>query len=458
MSHRRSRSKVLLTGSILFAGVLALLTLAAEPGYTDDTDLLRKTTAKPYVMLILDTSSSMNLRLAGPDWLPLGGDDPRSRIHASKKALYDVFKTQERVNYGFMTFNQDELRVQAKHWLYAPEQSPSWSLAYPLVPAGVGADGTDDSFTLGRQVQLEAAGTCLTPLDLDRPDERAMASRFPKLGENGAAPTSLWVEQRNRVYLLTVSAPKIALEPLGSPAMTLLLESRRVSTCQGQNDDGSTGNVVFDLDETATVTFRLVGQHLMSDAGNRLQDDGAEGAGNDIEDQAGFWNWYDAVADTTCSEGSPFTGKGLESNYDDPEFAPPLTPADFPNSLESLLTSEDEYCSGLVCEDLKYRTVLDPILTEYRELDRGDSESRDRRSAGLRRCVLPDGFRGRRGNGLSGAQAPRPATRHCRWRDPVRQGNQRLPMLVSRPESGPGRKVYGRNESDSVQRRVAAGR
>jgi hypothetical protein len=364
MKHHANGPRGFWTAAGIVAGTVALLLLGGTPGYTDDTDLLRKNTAKPYIMLILDTSASMNLRTASTDWLPLGGDDPRSRIYQAKQALYEVFQGQSRVNYGFMTFNQDELRVQAKHWLYRPTSDASWALDYPKAPSGTGADATDDSFTIGRAVASNPGDpglSCANPLDLNNVTQRARASRWPKLGADGSTPTSLWVKKLTKTYKLTVSLASgtIGVVVEGGPDVQLALQAETYGDCALPSVE--TQNI--------ELGFELVGQHLMADEGNRLQDDGAEGGGNDTEDHGGFWNWSDALATAACSEGSPFTGKGLETNYDDPYFAASPPPG-FP--YPGQLTSDDEYCSGVVCDDLKFRTSIDPVFSEFRELDRGD--------------------------------------------------------------------------------------
>jgi hypothetical protein len=361
-----STLKGLLRISSVCAITLVLLLATGEPLRSDDTDLVRKNTSQPYLMLILDTSASMNLETASTRWLPLNGDDSRSRIYTAKKALYEVFATQTRVNYGFMTFNQDSLRVQSKHWLYVAAEAPdpSWPLAYPKIPSAGGADPREDSFTLGKLLwSRTVAGQCHEPLDLSNSVDRAIANRFSKLGEFGATPTFLWVTPGTNkpVYLLEVA---LAGGSLGDPTIDLELTSRKVSQCySGQG---------FIETISTTKTFQLVGDFLMADSGFRFDDDGAEGGGKDIEDHAGFADWGDARATTTCSSGSPFTGKGIESNYDDPVLF--ANPTGIPSALQGFLTKDDEYCDPSMssCDDLKFRTKVDPVFGQFRELDSGD--------------------------------------------------------------------------------------
>jgi hypothetical protein len=381
MTRTHSPLKGLLTAATIIGVAMALLVLSSKPGYTDDTDLVRKNTAKPYIMLILDTSSSMNLELASPRWLPLNGDDPRSRIYTAKRALYEVFQTQSRVNYGFMTFNQDNLRIQAKHWLYVPTEAPAfaWPVDFPRVPSQGGLDPEEDAFTLGKHLGSNTLGSCASPLDLSDSAQRAMANRFSKLDENGENVTFLWVTEGGGnappVYLIRVGAPSIpSSAALGDAFLTLSLTAWEAISCQG----GGPGPVFGEPIEVE-VPFSLVSDFLMTDAAcnqdtpDCFNDPAESGGGNDVEDIAGFGNWMDALATAACSDGAPFTGKGLESNYDDPEFNPP--PSGFPAALESFLTSDDQYCNESdlsVCDDLKYRTTMDSVYPEFRELDRGD--------------------------------------------------------------------------------------
>jgi len=105
------------TTGVLLALVVALA--VSDPGFTDDRDLLRFTSAKPYLFLVLDTSSSMNMKVgSGQIPLPGGGDNPDSRIYAAKQALYNVFANVDDVAFGFATFNQDHASVRSKHWIY----------------------------------------------------------------------------------------------------------------------------------------------------------------------------------------------------------------------------------------------------------------------------------------------------------------------------------------------------
>src|SRR3954452_3940451 len=104
--------------------LLALLGAAAARG--DDRDLLRSTIADPYMFILLDTSGSMNWSPKGTTcptgdcFVPLQADDAGSKFYQAKAALYEVLTDASlpKVYMGFATYNQDQLALLQKHWLY----------------------------------------------------------------------------------------------------------------------------------------------------------------------------------------------------------------------------------------------------------------------------------------------------------------------------------------------------
>lgn len=104
--------------------LLALLGPAAARG--DDRDLLRTTIADPYLFILLDTSGSMNWSPKGTScpsgdcFVPLQADDAGSKFYQAKEALYEVLTDPglPKVALGFATYNQDQLAMTQKHWLY----------------------------------------------------------------------------------------------------------------------------------------------------------------------------------------------------------------------------------------------------------------------------------------------------------------------------------------------------
>ncbi|MCH7665682.1 MAG: VWA domain-containing protein, partial [Acidobacteria bacterium] len=360
-----------------------LAVFVGQPAFTstDDTDLVRTNTANPYVLVILDTSDSMNMTVGTFDWHPLNGDSPESKLYRSKRALYEVFEGIDDVNFGFMTFNHDELRVSSKHWLYGLTEplALGWPLSYPLVRSG-SVTPTDDVFTLGPSFDASMpgvsvdpatgaveAGSCDFPLDLSNDEQRAKVNRFPKLGDDGKQDTTLWVFETGATgipgptYRLVVSAPGIkgATQRRRDKTLNFRLEATLVEDCSFPDAA---------LPPTKqTGKFGFLGEFLMADSGDRFVDSSKK----DVEAFAGFWNRSDAQSESVCSDGSPFTGKGLESNYDDPDFVPPPE-AGFSGAEKKLLTDDDEFCQGKKCRNVKFSTQIDPVYPEIRELDRGD--------------------------------------------------------------------------------------
>ena len=115
---------------------LALVLLVVGPAaFTDDTQLLRFDTAKPYVFIVLDTSASMGLDFdtSADQWTPGGADGPGSRLYQAKQALYNVFEDVSDVHFGFASFNQDQVRAWSKHWIYYHNDAlpDGWALPFP---------------------------------------------------------------------------------------------------------------------------------------------------------------------------------------------------------------------------------------------------------------------------------------------------------------------------------------
>ncbi|MGD2115805.1 MAG: hypothetical protein PVG07_12170, partial [Acidobacteriota bacterium] len=130
------RISALLLG--LAAVLLASLAAPSPEARADDRDLLRRGVGRPYVFILFDTSGSMHwspkctqeqldrgecdvLCPTGDCFVPRNGDDRSSKLYQAKEALYEVIQAVDSVDFGFATYNQDELRVDAKHWLYRPQ-------------------------------------------------------------------------------------------------------------------------------------------------------------------------------------------------------------------------------------------------------------------------------------------------------------------------------------------------
>ena len=113
----------------LLMGAVLMLVGPSDPGYSDDTFLFRVQSGKPYLQIMFDTSSSMNLSAQmGGVAVASSGDSPLSTFYQAKSAVFEVFDNAHRtagdfVHYGFYSYNQDGLRVRGKHWLYQVQAS-----------------------------------------------------------------------------------------------------------------------------------------------------------------------------------------------------------------------------------------------------------------------------------------------------------------------------------------------
>ncbi len=391
---RRSYKFAVVLALVVLCNALlpSLFTQAPNTALADDTDLLRFSTAKPYVFVLLDTSSSMNLT-PGNDWVHGNADDPRSKLFQAKWALYQVFKDVDDVHMGFASFpNQDTMRIQAKHWLYfATSDLPNaWPIGYPLAETdgaiiGTGADGeieleldAGDLMTFGYHFPayessgVATAGTCSVPLDVNR--DREKINRFAKLDDSGVGETRIWIEQQNKTYLMRVTSPSTIPEDanndgvddtnstgLGDPEMWVQLDLFRFQNCNGL---GSLSTILAgapDASERVKLArgfdFLLYDKDLGASGGKKL----------DTENEAGWWDYQDVIGDATCSSQAPFSGKGWEGNYDND---PPNTGD---NTFDKETSDVDEFCNGPGGNSDCYTLKRPTALSSYgRAMDTGD--------------------------------------------------------------------------------------
>lgn len=420
MRHRKLFRKPANPGRILVAcALLGLLALTLPPtnAGADDTDLVRENTADPFVFFLVDTSSSMNLSIADGAALPLDGDDPDSRIYQVKKILYEVLEDEINVNYGLATFNQDELHIRAKHWLYEATTDVVWggsggpSFTWPLATVREVGDADGDGvareiLTLGDQMvfgrrllqvdpadgslvdppRLLPAGDCTAGLDVTDAADRRFLNRFSKLGEPGAVNpiTPLWIRPDNvsDTFLLQVnlaSSPDFdgdgTVDPnvVGNPRIAVTFTLFEILDNCSDLDVGDLNPVA----EPQTVILRLVDQFLMNDQPS---------GGNNTEATVGVLYWTDAFATGVNGTSTPFSGKGIEGNYDslwDPQETG-VTVQD--NDGKCIGTGNNEACVDPVLKIPSQRSASAP---NARELDRGDllpwDWSGDNRDAFLRR-------------------------------------------------------------------------
>jgi hypothetical protein len=365
---------------------------SGNPAFTDDTELLRKGAADPYIFILMDTSGSMNLGL-GDTWVPGGGDNPSSRLYLAKRALYEVFSPVSNVFYGFAGFNQDGLYARSKHWLYyndtALPASSSWPLDFPKADTdgltdlidtntidtngdGV-ADASDgipetriskidgDVLTFGPQfpvgtniTTVGTAASCGSPLDLDTTKGRRQAQSFAlEVLSAASSPSKMWVASGNSRYLLTIVKQ-------AANNVTVYGQDRLKVTLTLQEYDRKCDNTTTGTAKTLDLTLRAdpyINDYFVVDST-------VTGNGNNApETLAGLWDWTDVVDSADFSQDHPFTGMGWEGNYD----------SNHDGSLNSIsgATNADRYCNGANCTTLK-PIIQTSISSVARVLDRGD--------------------------------------------------------------------------------------
>ncbi len=330
MSHPATlfRRLVRLAPAPLLAACVAAGMLIAGPALeaADDIDLLREPGAFPYVMILLDTSGSMALSPPTStkkddfgDWTGAGADDPGSKLFQVKKALYEVISGVENVNFGFATYNQDELQVSGKHWLYRPTTSASFLtglFTYPEAVPDTDAAVREKSWVFGRLFENDATlGSCGSPLDLSQ--DRRYLDRYARLGVNGDQTTDFWIADKGRTF-------RVRVQPVGG---SVDLGTREIDVEIVVDEFEVVTNACQEVSltpERETITFERVAPFLMVEApvGNEgstyplpaSQEDQCDAD----ETLAGYFNYQDVAAVGTCGSGSnhPFTGDGWESNAD----------------------------------------------------------------------------------------------------------------------------------------------
>lgn len=296
--------------------IAVLLLALAQPTWSDDRDLLRETSGNPYVFVLFDTSGSMNERPETSAELLAAADSPESKMYQAKEALYEVISEFDDIHYGFATFNQDDLRVYRKHWIYRPLAAPSWSatLSYPLRDEGYafGGGAANTQYSCGSPKGVSGAS------DLN-------LSIYPRTGETGSQTYRAWLRQNSRTYFVQT---RIASGSLGDATLTVELTRWRVdlnnngnSRC-GNNPPSSTT-----FDETVgpvQITYALVTDTL-------LWTQGTSPAFND------------KTADDTCTGWDPNTDTSSDDYVIGSPFNVPVNVKypTTPNALSPLLSSGD---------------------------------------------------------------------------------------------------------------------
>ncbi len=296
-----------------FAAALALA--AALPA--DDRDLLGTAGEPPYVFIIFDVSGSMNWQPGGDLWAPGAGDDPNSKFYQAKSALFEVLNEPDlaQLQWGFATYNQDDLRAFRKHWLYTARTNPAWvtddRLPYPKIgdPKFFGdrCQDDDDSNSDCDLDTDDTLGTCGTSRNVDDAEAWGEILSYPVLGDSGTSTTQEWVLHNNRRFRLTWT--QTSGDSTWPDSITASLRLREAnSSCTS-----------FISDQTVSVVFDRM--YTADDDGNDLpgstdflnwqidSETDLAGAPN------GFWNPDDVIAaDGTCNGWEPNTDTGADTS------------------------------------------------------------------------------------------------------------------------------------------------
>jgi hypothetical protein len=349
----------------------------------DDRGLLRFDSAKPYLFLLFDTSGSMASQ-PGDTLAPANADDPSSKLYSARQVTYNVFSSVSDVQFGMATFNQDNLRVIGKHWLYTaaagttatvkaslpvawPADGEQWVFGTSL-PAGtqdlesgsVGALTVPGPGTLGGPT----AGVSLTTYT-------AQLDRFPKLQDNddnhnllvdatdSSQSTVLYVQASGKTYQYTLSRAT-GTPNLGAAAITV---QATVRLC-------TSGGACTGAASAANLTFNLVTSFLMNEGP-------ASQASAVVDNQTGLWNYSDVLQSWAGQSNNHFSGAGIEGNYDGTFTNPPLPSSGVQTRNVDLTTNGyDPYGTGPGCQpqlasgtaaagctqSLKYPTTIAPPI------------------------------------------------------------------------------------------------
>jgi len=222
--ERAVRERLKIATALLFAFALSAAAGRAAD-VKDDRQLLRQSPADPYMFILLDTSGSMNER-PGDSTTPIASaDDPESKFYQAKQALYTALSNNTDVNYGFSTFNQDDLVIRRKHWIYKAAASPGWTvdaLSYPVLGVSYTFGGEDGG---GNTEQA----TCTGPTSLPTSGLVAKLQGWPKTGDLGTTISKYWLRQVSGKTFYTET--KIESGALGDATINVRVTRQVVTKC-----------------------------------------------------------------------------------------------------------------------------------------------------------------------------------------------------------------------------------
>ena len=216
----------------------------------------------------------------GDCFAPLAGDDPTSKLFQAKQALYEVIERSEDVHFGLGSYEQDNVRLAAKHWSYrvdedeedlfwstsdSPFPQPGAAFTFGNGPPYNTSNGQGDGWNCASndnyRGKLNNSGDLVDPegdagrvgcffsepADNINPWELQRLQRIPKLGLYGNVVTPVWYRRNNdndRIYrfdFIPVSGS------YGDATLTVDIERRRCSSSSCSGASVSTRRVTFEL-------------------------------------------------------------------------------------------------------------------------------------------------------------------------------------------------------------------
>lgn len=227
--------------------LLAAATLGTGSGRADDRLLLRQSPADPLMFILFDTSGSMAEQPVDSK-VPIGSaDDPASKMYQAKQALYTALLNNPDVHYGFASFNQDDIQLRRKHWVYKANADGAWGanpLSYPALNVTYIFGGEDNG-------GVSAQGTCSAPITVPTSGFADQLRWHPRAGDKGNKATVYFLRQSSRTYRTTTT---VVSGNLGDSTISVKVVRERNTSCAGAG--------TYDTAEQRTVTFDLVRQAL----------------------------------------------------------------------------------------------------------------------------------------------------------------------------------------------------
>ncbi len=270
-----------LNSRFLLSAVVLIATISAAPASADDRRLISGFEEIPTVFFLFDTSGSMHwsaqctqedfdagdcdyLCPSGSCWVPGAGDHPSSKLYQAKAAMYEVIEETNDLHVGFATFNQDEVRLLRKHWIYEALEDgpmiPGWGPyprgrdnGPPLVAGDLHTFGATFDCTTGNGDDRLIGCAPATPADLaiqwDRQRMEAWPKHTPELNSGNDASRTFYVHAVGENYEIRFTALAIASNHLSDPVIEYQIRKRHCL-------DAGCGS--WDQEETVDVDFGFV--------------------------------------------------------------------------------------------------------------------------------------------------------------------------------------------------------